>query len=62
MVVVFNDKHNILKNKVLVAGCLILNCLIIMVTLLTDRFTVKFNLIMTKFNISIHLTFQYLKL
>lgn len=53
MVIVFNDKHNILNNKVLVAGCLILNCLIIMVTVLIDRFTAKFNLRMTKFDISI---------
>ena len=57
MVIVFNDKHYILSNKVLVAGCVILNCLIIMV--LTDRFTVKLNLRMTEFNISIQLTFQF---
>ena len=57
MVIVFNDKHYILSNKVLVAGCVILNCLIIMV--LTDRFTVKLNLRITEFNISIQLTFQF---
>ena len=39
MVIVSNDKHNILNNKVLVAGSLILSCLIIVVSVLTDRFT-----------------------